>query len=611
MLRYILALVLQLLGTARPDESATPDVAYREYRQIKLGGSRRDRDGIVSKVRVEITCLSEQGSRNVQFFVSDRWGANVDKVTARINGRKIDKRYVDFFYPKRRDEFFSETRVWSVTYPKLIAVGDTLSYEYEIKYDNPAQFDLLSIPNLNFVERYELEFEYPSTVAVDLEWFFPADSIPIRIERVNDKKLRVIVDSLPKRRELPNCDHSDVHARGIVTFRLGDQLLTPTTPERFVPWYLGEIQFPLNVPAEAEPELLEAVNGASDQLAAVELIYDFVRTNFRYVSDVTPPHTIFPHPPSDVLAKRYGDCKDRAFLVATLAARHGITVYPCIVSSQPTRMFEGVHTELFNHVACALDTDDGLMFFDPTPRHYPMGTLPPEELGRYAVILDTSHPRVEEMWSRDTLPDLEVHLSGRADSLDRVRARILVRSGYRSNVLSMQEESTDYEFRRALSANLPAYLYRIALDSFELEPLDARTLEISARADLTAFAIVSPTCLYLPKNPFITAQRHILEREDDPWPLVTGTPRRYVLTLELAAPGYTGGADSLLLTAGDIAELRGALRQTDTGQFRAEYYYRLSAAAAVGDLRQAYLEFCRGCLDSKRNLFTIEKGIKP
>jgi transglutaminase-like putative cysteine protease len=611
LLRYIATLVLLFPGPATPSEPETPDIAYREYRQIKLGGVRRDRDGVGSKVRVEITCLSEQGAKNVQYFVIDRWGAEVNQVTARVNGRKIDKRYVDFYYPKGRDEFFSETRVWSITYPKLIGVGDTLSYEYEIKYDNPAQFDLLSIPNLNYVEHYELEFEHPPTVAIDFEWYFPADSVPIRIERINDKTLRVIVDSLPKRRNLPNCDDSDVHALGIASFRCEDQLLTPTTPESFVPWYLGEIRFPLNVAAEAEPDLKEAVDNASDQLAAVELIYDFVRTNFRYVSDVTPPHTIFPHPPIDVLAHRYGDCKDRAFLVATLAARHGITVFPCIVSSGRTRMFEGVHTQLFNHVACAIDTDDGTMFFDPTPRHFAMGTLPPEEAGHFAVILDSTHPRVEEIWPRDTLPDLEVHLSGRVDSLDHVRARILVRGGYRSEVLATQEEESAYELRRALSARLPAYLFRIALDSFALEPLDNRTLEISAWADLTAFAIKSPNCLYLPKNPFIITERDVLERENDPWPLMTGIPRRYALTLDLVAPGYATVADSLILTAGDIAELRGTIQQTEPGQFRAEYYFRLSAATATGDLRRAYLEFCRGCLDSKRNLFTIEEGTEP
>jgi hypothetical protein len=603
LLRALLTLVIGLTCAGAAGSKDSANLAIREFRKIKI--SDRATDPAEAAVKLEVRCLTERGARNQQLFVKDRYGARVDKVTVRVNGKKIHADFVSAVYPKRQDVFFSDTRLWAITIPRSVTTGDVVTVEYKVRYSAFAELDLLQIPNYGFYERYELEIDHPSNVDVAFEWYFPADSVSFSLETVDQKRIRLTADSLPWRPPLAGTEYDDLHALGLMVLRRDDSLLTPATPEAFTSWYLSQFDYPVDLAADLEPDLYAAVQGAPDERAAVERIHDFVRGSIRYVSDVGPPHTILPHAPEDVLANRYGDCKDRAFLVTALARRHGLRVYPCIVSTNKTRAFGDLHPYLFNHVICAIDSDGGLLFFDPTPESYAFGTLPPDYVGCYALVLDTARPRVVTVWPRDTLPDLEVHLTGRIDSLSTVHAEIVVRGGYRSEVLNAQATMTDYEFRSFLSARIPLFLYRIVLDHFLLSTTDDHAVVMSAQADLSSFIIRTSSNAYLPSNPFITVDRAVLERKSDAWPLVTGIPRRYVLTLDLEAPGYTAAADSLRLDVPDIASLEAHLEPTDEEEFRLGYEYRLRATTVAGSAKTAYLEFCRSCLDSKRHLFNL------
>lgn len=603
------ASLLLIQAAAFSADIVSPDIAYREHHKIKFND--RSYYQLQSEVQISLTCLSEHGTEGNVFFVPDYEGAKVDKFKARVNGDKLGGRYVGNFLPKRRDEFFSELRIWGISYPDLVKVGDTLSYEYKVEYSSPAELNILEIPNLNFVERYSVEMELPSDVEVDIEWYFPADSVPIRAYRESETRFVLFADSLAERKTLPSSDYSKVHARGLVTFRRGSEVLTPSTAEAFTEWYLGLQGMVREIAPDCEPDVLPGISRAPDELAAVEMIHDFVRQNIRYIADVSPHHTIVPYPPAEVLAKRYGDCKDRAMLVSALAARHGITVHPCLVSRLPTREFEGLHYHLFNHVICMLETTEGPVYFDPTPRNYPMGTLPYQEVGHYGLVLDTANPRVVEYWPRDTLPVLEVHLEGSIDSLENVRARIIARAGYRSEILEARSNYTDYEFRQFLSSRLPKYLFRIELDEFEILPDSDPETRMTARANLTGFVVSSASRVYLPKNPFITIDRETMERADDSWPIVAGYPRGYHVTLNLSAPGYDMAEDSLRLSAQAVAHLTSDLTTTEDGSVRADYTFRLRKAVVQGEERRAFMDFCRQCLDSRRDMYQLERGSKP
>jgi hypothetical protein len=110
-----------------------------------------------------------------------------------------------------------------------------------------------------------------------------------------------------------------------------------------------------------------------------------------------------PHSSAEVLAKAYGDCKDKANLMRALLKAVGIVAYPvAIYSGDPEYVREEWPSpQQFNHaiLAAALPGDKRmpsmlmhpslgqLLIFDPTDPETPVGDLPDHEQGSFALIV--------------------------------------------------------------------------------------------------------------------------------------------------------------------------------------------------------------------------------
>ncbi len=70
-----------------------------------------------------------------------------------------------------------------------------------------------------------------------------------------------------------------------------------------------------------------------DDAARVVAALRFVQEEIRYTGLELGDGAFRPTPPGTVLARRYGDCKDKALLVATLLGEMGIEAYPALVST--------------------------------------------------------------------------------------------------------------------------------------------------------------------------------------------------------------------------------------------------------------------------------------
>jgi hypothetical protein len=110
-----------------------------------------------------------------------------------------------------------------------------------------------------------------------------------------------------------------------------------------------------------------------------------------------------PHTSTEVLAKAYGDCKDKANLMRAMLKAVGIVSYPvAIYSGDPDYVREEWPSpQQFNHaiIAVVLPADKTvsstlkhpvlgpLMIFDPTDPETPVGDLPDHEQGSFALIV--------------------------------------------------------------------------------------------------------------------------------------------------------------------------------------------------------------------------------
>jgi tetratricopeptide (TPR) repeat protein len=157
-------------------------------------------------------------------------------------------------------------------------------------------------------------------------------------------------------------------------------------------WF-GSLEQPkLTVTPEIRGKAEELIKGKASKEEKVRAIYDFVSTRFRYIGIDLGHGRYTPHAASEVLANRYGDCKDKHTLFAAFLQAAGIAAYPALVSStyQVDPSFTTI--SLFDHVITAIPQGNSFLFFDTTPEVAPYGFLMQNIRDRKALVIPGSSP---------------------------------------------------------------------------------------------------------------------------------------------------------------------------------------------------------------------------
>jgi transglutaminase-like putative cysteine protease len=94
----------------------------------------------------------------------------------------------------------------------------------------------------------------------------------------------------------------------------------------------------------------------------------FVQDQVRYLGIEMGRNSHEPHQPSEVLEQRWGDCKDKSFLLAALLRELGVEAYPALVN---TKLRHNMDRELpspfeFDHVITEVSVAKRLYWIDPT-----------------------------------------------------------------------------------------------------------------------------------------------------------------------------------------------------------------------------------------------------
>src|SRR5690606_35208309 len=94
----------------------------------------------------------------------------------------------------------------------------------------------------------------------------------------------------------------------------------------------------------------------------------FVQGEIRYLGVEVGPGSHAPNPPDQVLARRFGDCKDKTLLTITLLDRLGIEAHPALVNTSKRRALEQrmPHPGQFDHVLVQAKLGGRTLWLDPT-----------------------------------------------------------------------------------------------------------------------------------------------------------------------------------------------------------------------------------------------------
>lgn len=117
----------------------------------------------------------------------------------------------------------------------------------------------------------------------------------------------------------------------------------------------------------------EIAAGHPGRREKLEALLAFVRKQVRYVAVEVGIGGYRPHPPQEVLERRWGDCKDKAFLLIDLLREAGIEAYPVLIlSAEDDRVDRDFPSAgQFNHAIVAVPADGlGLSEDDPVAGGY-------------------------------------------------------------------------------------------------------------------------------------------------------------------------------------------------------------------------------------------------
>jgi Domain of Unknown Function with PDB structure (DUF3857)/Domain of Unknown Function with PDB structure (DUF3858)/Transglutaminase-like superfamily len=114
-------------------------------------------------------------------------------------------------------------------------------------------------------------------------------------------------------------------------------------------------------------------------------IYEWANKNIRYLSIVLDKGGWIPHSSSEILANRYGDCKDYSTILYTLLKAKNIDSYPVLIRSEFGDWFPEVATpDYFNHAILYIPSLK--LFADATAPNSRLGLITQTIVGKKAIL---------------------------------------------------------------------------------------------------------------------------------------------------------------------------------------------------------------------------------
>ncbi|MBW8324036.1 MAG: DUF3857 domain-containing protein [Prolixibacteraceae bacterium] len=161
----------------------------------------------------------------------------------------------------------------------------------------------------------------------------------------------------------------------------------------------GRNLFPVDLSANSlDAFLQERKFGKSEQgiLGAIR----FVQDEIRYLGMETGIHSHQPHQPEEVLRNRFGDCKDKSYLLVSMLRKLGVEAWPAYVHSAKRGQVSDYAPSpfAFNHVIVKFKWDGQFYWVDPTLNQQ-RGNLALNCLPNYqkALVLDENQNGLEDI----------------------------------------------------------------------------------------------------------------------------------------------------------------------------------------------------------------------
>ncbi|GAB1855644.1 hypothetical protein MHTCC0001_04780 [Flavobacteriaceae bacterium MHTCC 0001] len=139
--------------------------------------------------------------------------------------------------------------------------------------------------------------------------------------------------------------------------------------EAVVDWALNIYDSNIILSQSLQDKIEDIKNSSENEGERILATLKFVQDNIRYLGLESGIGAYKPFSPNKVLEQRFGDCKDKSWLMITMLRHMNIKAYPVLINSM---YGESLHKflpspKVFDHVAVkVIDSTDTNLFYDPT-----------------------------------------------------------------------------------------------------------------------------------------------------------------------------------------------------------------------------------------------------
>ncbi|WP_028103794.1 DUF3857 and transglutaminase domain-containing protein [Pseudoduganella violaceinigra] len=276
-------------------------------------------------------------------------------------------------------EGLSDTRQKVISFPEVEA-GDRVHYHAHIhsrEQQHPGHLAFQLMPNLGGRGDIAVEVELPAGRFLQAEARgFSADA---PLQQAGRTLYRWTMDRFPMpRMESDAVDYGDFgNSLSVSTFRDYSELA-------------AAYQARASDKAQPTPEIAALARklsaGMSDPRAKALALSEWVRANIRYVAQNIGTGGVVPRAARDVLAHRYGDCKDHVALLEALLTSAGIGSTPALINYGNAFRLPSAPQNL-NHVITYIPALD--LYLDSTSANTRAGQLPLGDTDKDTLLTKT------------------------------------------------------------------------------------------------------------------------------------------------------------------------------------------------------------------------------
>lgn len=191
-------------------------------------------------------------------------------------------------------------------------------------------------------------------------------------------------------------------------------------------WYAG-LEKERRVPSkEVRAESQELTKGLTTDIDKAEALYDYVATNFRYVSLSLGTGRYQPQAAADTLHNQYGDCKDKNTLLAALLEAQGLHSSTVLIHTSRKLDPDMPSPLQFNHVITMLPLGKEEIWMDTTTEVAPFRLLSYQIRKKQALVIPPGGvAHLEETPADPPMGDLEaLEINGKVDESGKLEARV-------------------------------------------------------------------------------------------------------------------------------------------------------------------------------------------